>query len=169
MVKRLLTSCFGLGFLPVAPGTWGSIPAVVAFVAVSYFTNSVLLMLAVMCLLVIVGGVICVTISDAAIAAAGRKDPSEVVVDELAGQALTFVGLCFGTINRIPDNKVWVIGLAGFLVFRIYDILKPWPARKLEKLPSGWGILADDLMAGLYAAIVVQICVWAWISAVTVG
>lgn len=164
MVKRLLTSCFGLGFLPIGPGTWGSIPVAVAFFFLCRHTDSPLAMVSVMGLFIVAGSIICITMSDAAIAATGRSDPPEVVADELAGQGLTFLSVCFGTINRIPDNRIWLVAVAGFLIFRALDVLKPWPAHDLEKLPKGWGILTDDLMAGVYAAVVlhVGVAVWIW-------
>ena len=109
--------------------------------------------LAVMALLVLAASVICVKFAPGIIAATGKDDPREVVADELAGQAVTFL-----TIGKITNSQIWPFAILGFLLFRIFDIIKPWPIRKLEKLHKGWGILADDLLAGLYAAIVLQIC-----------
>ena len=87
-----------------------------------------------------------------------------MVADEFAGQAVTFLVIGFSGISALPAGQLWLMTLAGFLCFRFFDILKPWPIRKLEKLPKGWGILADDLLAGVYAAVVLQICVLLWIS-----
>jgi phosphatidylglycerophosphatase A len=88
------------------------------------------------------------------IAATGKSDPGEVVVDEVAGQAITFLA-----IGALPVKQVWLAAAGGFALFRIFDIAKPWPIRKLETLPKGWGILADDLLAGVYAWIVLQVCI----------
>lgn len=153
-MKRMLTSCFGLGFLPIAPGTWGSIPVVVIYVlarlaGASTLTNSIVMMT-----LAVLGSVVCIKFSQVAMAATGEKDPGEIVADEVAGQAVTFLfavsaqGCC-----------VLVVGAAGFLLFRICDIFKPWPARSLEKLSMGWGILADDLMAGVYAGLILMLLI----------
>ncbi len=82
----------------------------------------------------------------------GRKDPSHVVIDEVAGQLLTLV-LC---------PIVWQALLAGFILFRAFDIVKPPPVRSLERLPEGTGIVVDDLGAGIYALIVLQLLLHFW-------
>ena len=151
-MKRLLTSCFGLGRLPVAPGTWGSLPVAMIFGLMGHFHVSPLTMSIVMAAVALVSSAICVGYAPAAIAATGKSDPGEVVVDELAGQAMTFLA-----IGAMPVKQVWLVAGGGFALFRIFDIAKPWPIRKLETLPKGWGILADDLLAGVYAWIVLQI------------
>jgi len=151
-MKRLVTSCFGLGRLPVAPGTWGSLPAAIAFGLMGHFHVSPVTMSIVMAALALASSVVCVGYAPAAIAATGKSDPREVVVDELAGQAITFLA-----IGAAPARQVWLVAAGGFALFRIFDIAKPWPIRKLESLPKGWGILADDLLAGVYAWIVLQI------------
>lgn len=154
-MKRLLASCFGLGRLPIAPGTWGSLPPTIIFVLLGYFGTSVPLTAAVMAVLVVVGCIVCVKCGPAVIAATGKEDPGEIVADEFAGQALTFLagGLLWA-------DQIWLTAAGGFLLFRLFDIVKPPPARRLEKLPAGWGVLADDLAAGLYAAIVLMICIF---------
>jgi len=158
-MKRLLASCFGLGRLPIAPGTWGSLPPTIVFAVLCYLQASVMLLAIVMAVLVVVGCVVCVKCGPVIIAAAGKEDPGEVVADEFAGQALTFlVGGLLGC------GRTWLIAVGGFLVFRLFDIVKPPPARRLEKLPAGWGVLADDLLAGLYAGIVLLICITLCIS-----
>lgn len=127
-------SCGGLGFLPLVPGTFGSL----AGVAVKLLTwgQGHLHALAGACVLTVLLG-------NAAARAAGRKDPQQVVMDEVAG---VLVALAF-----IPSPTPLEAGF-GFLLFRAFDILKPPPARQLERLPGGWGILLDDLAAGLWAA-----------------
>ena len=154
-MKRMLTSCFGLGFGPIAPGTWGSMPSVAIFALICLLgpAEYVLTINTVaMGLLIAIGSFACVKFAPSVIAATGKKDPGEVVADELAGQAVTFLGATATGIKEII-----IVAVAGFLLFRFFDIVKPSPARNLEKLPAGWGILADDLMAGVYAAIVLQI------------
>jgi phosphatidylglycerophosphatase A len=153
-MKRLLTSCFGLGRLPVAPGTWGSLPAAIVFGLMGHFHVSPLTMSIVMAAAALISSAICVGYAPAAMAATGKNDPGEVVVDELAGQAITFLA-----IGALPVKQVWLVAAGGFVLFRIFDITKPWPIRKLESLPKGWGILADDLLAGVYAWIALQICI----------
>ena len=159
-MKRLLTSCFGLGRLPVAPGTWGSLPPVLIFVLTCYLAAPPVVLSIVMVLLVVIASFVCVKFAPAVIEATGKDDPHEVVADEFAGQALVFVAM-----PAVITDKIFIIALIGFVVFRIFDIIKPWPIRKLERLPKGWGILADDLLAAVYAAIVLQIVVRFWLSA----
>ncbi len=163
-MKRLLASCFGLGRLPVAPGTWGSLPVVVIFGLMCHFHLSGPSISIVMAALAIAGSIICVKFAPAAIAATGNTDPREVVADELAGQAVTFLAAPLLSPEILSIRQIWIITAGGFLLFRLFDIVKPCPIRKLEKLPKGWGVLADDLMAGVYAAIVLQIIIKLWIG-----
>jgi phosphatidylglycerophosphatase A len=117
-----------------------------------------------MAVLAIAGSVICVKFAPAAIAATGKSDPGEVVADELAGQAVTFLAVPLLSPEIFSSRQIWVITAGGFLLFRLFDIAKPPPIRRLEKLPEGWGVLADDLLAGVYAAIVLQIIIRLWIG-----
>ncbi|UCC96606.1 MAG: phosphatidylglycerophosphatase A [Phycisphaerales bacterium] len=158
-MKRMLASCFGLGRLPLAPGTWGSLPPVIIFGLMCHLHTPAAVTCIVMAALVLAGSVVCVMFAPATIAATGKNDPGEVVADELAGQAVTFLAAPFWA-----AGAGWAIALLGFALFRIFDIAKPWPIRKLEKFPAGWGILADDLLAGVYAAIALQICVMLWMA-----
>ena len=156
-MKRLFTSCFGLGWLPIAPGTWGSLPPAVIFALMCYLGAAPISILIVMGVLILAGCFVCVKFATASIEATGRKDPGEVVADEFAGQAVTFLPLLA---TPISVKEIMIVTILGFLLFRFFDIFKPWPIRKLEKLPKGWGILADDLLAGVYALIILNICAW---------
>jgi len=109
--------------------------------------------------LALAGGLVCVQFAPAAIAATGQTDPREVVADELAGQAVTFLFSPFLAMGQATDRQILVTAFLGFVLFRLIDISKPWPIRRLEKYPAGWGILADDLLAGVYAWIILQICI----------
>jgi undecaprenyl-diphosphatase len=152
-MRRLLASCLGLGWLPVAPGTWGSLPPAMLFALMCCLGLSTAAVSIVMVVLVLLGSIVCIKFAPSAIAATDETDPREVVADEFAGQAITFL-----FITAVPISNIWVTGLLGFLLFRFFDILKPWPIRKLEKLPKGWGILLDDLAAGVYAGIALLFC-----------
>lgn len=118
----------------------------------------------VMAALVLLGSAVCVKFAPVVIGVTGKDDPAEVVADELAGQALTFLAVPFLATWSAAGNQIWVTSILGFLLFRLFDITKPWPIRKLEKLSSGWGILADDLLAGVYAGIVLLVCVRFWVA-----
>lgn len=163
-MKRLFTSCFGLGRLPVAPGTWGSLPPAIIFGLLCYFHASPVIISVVMAALVLAGSIVCVKLASAAIAATGKDDPGEVVADELAGQAVTFLVSPLLALGSASAGQIWAVAAAGFVLFRVFDIAKPWPIHKFEKFPKGWGILADDLVAGVFAWTVLQICIKLFIT-----
>jgi phosphatidylglycerophosphatase A len=159
----VLTSCFGLGYLPVAPGTWGSLPPALVFGLLCHVGAPSVLTLIVMVALAFAGCIVCVKFAPAIIATTGKSDPREVVADELAGQAITFLAIPFLFTEGVSASQVWLTAGLGFLVFRIFDIAKPWPIRKFEKFPAGWGVVADDLVAAVYAAVVLAFCVRLWV------
>jgi phosphatidylglycerophosphatase A len=140
-VALAIATVGGAGFVPVAPGTAGSAVGVVIYFLTSHWPAAWQIAL--------VAGVslLGVLASTPAAAALGRKDPGPVVIDEVAGQLLTLLLTGVG----------WLGALGGFLAFRVLDIVKPWPAQKLEALPGGVGIMADDLMAGVYGNLVLLI------------
>jgi len=156
-MKRLLTSCFGLGRLPLAPGTWGSIPPVIIFILLCYLSKSPLITSLAMVTLAVASSVVCVKFAPSVIELTGKTDPGEVVADEFAGQAVT---LFFAAM--VVTGRIWSTAAIAFVLFRIFDIIKPWPIRRVERLPAGWGILCDDLLAGVYAAVVLFVCVKIW-------
>ena len=135
-LASLISTFFGVGLLPKAPGTWGSLVTLpIAYLIATYFgTNG---LLAFVLIVTIVG----VWASNLYVRSTGKKDPGEVVIDEVAGQSLA--------LSLVPLD--WRLYLVAFVLFRIFDILKPKPVSTLEALPDGWGIMLDDLMAGLYA------------------
>ena len=154
-----MATCFGLGWLPGAPGSWGSSPPALAFGLLMYagVPTTALIVMAVM---LAVGCVTCVLCAPASIEAKGQDDPGEVVMDEFAGQALTFLVLPLVAPRGLCGGESFVLASLGFLAFRVIDITKPWPIRELERLPAGWGILADDLAAGIVSAVLVLIAMW---------
>lgn len=149
--RLLLSTSFGLGYSPFAPGTVGTIPAVGLYVLIGQIKDQwwqVLLIgvaLAASCLLA-------VTLGPWAERHWGKKDPRCFVLDEVAGYLL--VVLLFRVEN------VWLTASGAFFAARFFDILKPPPARQLEQLPAGWGMLLDDLAASLYAAVCLHIGAW---------
>ena len=133
---------FGAGFGKPGPGTWGSVAAVLIWAGVAWGWHPAPQTL----LLVLLGGIalaLLLGIPAATIAAreSGRKDPGFVVVDEVAGQWIALLG----------SRADWRHALLALLLFRIFDITKPFPVRQLENLPEGWGIVLDDVGAGLNA------------------
>jgi len=152
-MKRLLTTCFGLGWLPLAPGSWGSLPSTFIFILLCIFNLSLVVRSITLVILAFAGAYICVKLAPVSIAATGKEDPGEVVADEVAGQAITFLA-----IGRVLASDILATAMLGFLLFRFFDSVKPWPIHKVEKFPKGWGILADDLLAGVYACVALHIC-----------
>jgi len=131
----LFSSAFGIGFIPVAQGTFGTlagIPLAILLTHLNPFAGAVLILLFI---------VLAVWSSQVTCTLLERDDPAEVVIDEVAGILITFFLLPFS----------WLHLCFGFVLFRIFDIVKPYPVRRLEKLKGGLGIVADDLMAGVYA------------------
>jgi phosphatidylglycerophosphatase A len=155
-VKRIILSCFGLGRLPVCPGTWGSLPSTIIFALMCYFDAPAVSISIVMAALALAGSIACVILSPAVIRELGKTDPREVVADELAGQAVTFLVASF-FVGAFTTWQLAVTVMLGFLLFRLFDILKPFPIYRIQKLPEGWGIFADDILAGVYAAVVLQV------------
>jgi phosphatidylglycerophosphatase A len=133
---------FGAGFGKPGPGTWGSIAAVLLWAAESMLrhpsAHTMLVGLLIWIALAIALGVPASTI---VARESGRHDPGFVVIDEVAGQWIALLG----------SRASWQHALIALLLFRLFDITKPFPARQLEALPEGWGIVFDDVAAGLYA------------------
>lgn len=159
--EALLTT-FGLGKLRPAPGTWGSLPPVgVAglMVVAGMGPDQTLVHWAVyngvLLAILVIFSAACVVFGDAAEARFGKKDPGQICADETAGQCLPLMLLPAHALAT-PSAAIATLGFA-FVTFRIMDILKPWPAFRLQKHPAGWGVLLDDLAAGLQAMIVVQV------------
>jgi phosphatidylglycerophosphatase A len=133
---------FGAGWGKPGPGTWGSVAAVLLWAGVAWGWHPAPLSL----LCVLLAGIalaLLVGIPAATITAreSGREDPGFVVIDEVAGQWIALIG----------SHADWRHALIALFLFRLFDITKPFPIRKLEKLPAGWGIVFDDVAAGLYA------------------
>jgi phosphatidylglycerophosphatase A len=136
-VSRVLATFFGVGLFPLIPGTAASAVAALAFRLVLHGLPG-----PVYALLVAVLFFLGVAASAVYAAELGSPDPGRIVIDEVCGQ---LVALAF-----LP--AAWLPVALAFALFRFFDIIKPWPVRKLERLPGGWGIMADDLGAGLAAA-----------------
>ena len=160
----LALATWGVGYLPLAPGTFGSAVGVGIYLLIqsasarafafaagrgwspelqqSLRTTLILLLIAVLAL----GGVWAASRTEKLL---GRKDPGIVVVDEVVGQ---LIALLF-----VPFNSGWWVIIVGFVAFRLFDIWKPYPVRRLESLEAGLGIMADDVLAGAYAAILLSL------------
>ena len=147
---KIAASGLGTGYLPVAPGTWGSAAVLGVFLAVALATDLDRCgVMTVMAAVAVVSSVICVALGPFVERVWGKKDPGKCTIDEWAGQALALVYLPLSA-DADSTTILWT-AVGAFFAFRVFDIVKPPPARWLEKLPTGWGVLADDLAAGVYA------------------
>jgi len=142
---RCIATGFGVGYLPLAPGTWGSLAAVLLVSLIYQISSPYPLVIHV---------VVAVLLFPLAWVTAGRvsqeeedQDPRFVVIDEIFGQFLCLLW--------VPVfSFYWIL---GFALFRFFDIVKPFPARRSERLPGGLGIVMDDLVAGLYAGLILRL------------
>lgn len=165
----LALATWGVGLIPVAPGTWGSAVGVVIYLGLGRLTERVFnfsvergldlspqefpgiltTVMLITILLVALAGIWAGTRAEKLL---GKKDPGAVVVDEVAGQLITFL--------FVPWLTTWTWSVVvGFIAFRVFDIWKPYPVRRLEGLGGGLGIMADDMLAGFYAATVMSLLV----------
>ena len=148
LVDRLgvfFATCGYVGYAPVAPGTFGSVAGLAVFAAVRA-SGSTFVEITVISALFAIG----VWSAAAAERYFDRVDPAPVVMDEVAGMLITLAFL-----------PVTLIGaIVGFFIFRAFDVIKPWPAGRFEKLPGGLGVMADDGMAGIYGNLLMQVLIW---------
>lgn len=156
--RSLVLTAGGLGLLRPAPGTWGSLPPVAIALALHAAGTSPTILIAAVLLLGLAGSIACVRFGRWAESHWGRSDPSSVVADEVAGQAIAVAAVPWwrfdsGTVDA--DVFLWCTG--AFLLFRVLDIVKPPPIDQLQSLPAGWGVLADDLAAGAIAAVAILV------------
>lgn len=158
-----MVTVFGLGYLRPAPGTWGSLPSVCIAAALIALGLGPAAHPAVywglMAVLVLVFSGACVTLGDRAEARFWKKDPSQVVADETAGQAVTL--LFVPSAATVGAGRAAMTLIGAFLAFRLMDIVKPWPARQIQRVPAGWGVVLDDLVAGVYGGVLVWVAAWA--------
>lgn len=151
----LAFSTLGVGYLPLAPGTWGSMVGVAVYVAAAWLSFEYqgliggLACFAIVAFLMTALCIVSFLASKRTAELMDGKDPQIVVVDEFAGQLLTFAFISF--------TLSWPLILTGFILFRVFDIWKPYPIKHFEEIPDGIGIVADDLVAGVYAGVVLSV------------
>ncbi len=158
-----LATC-GVGYIKLAPGTWGSLVGVGLYLLWRFVGLAIWQFelahgwqaeqleawrVEANILAVLLTSIIGIWAADRACVLLNKKDPQQVVIDEVAGQ---FIALMF-----IPFNAAWWMILAGFVLFRLFDIWKPYPIDGMQELPGGFGVVVDDLVAGVYAAIVMSL------------
>ena len=141
----------GVGYLPLIPGTFGSLASVGLFVLFTKIVTgtSLFVVVLVFTLAATFAGIWAASRTEEL---SGRKDPGKVVVDEVAGQMLALLPLTLFNSQLLTRGVI-----VSFVLFRLFDIFKPYPASRFERLKGGYGIMCDDLMAGGYAAIITSI------------
>jgi phosphatidylglycerophosphatase A len=154
-MRRWIVTLLGAGLLPKAPGTWGSLlTCIILYPILAVAGPSPMAWLICLVAGLILFSVLCVALGPFGIEHFQREDPGPFVLDEAAGICLTLLFL--------PPQSGWrlvaLLGI-GFAAFRVFDVTKPPPARQLENLPAGWGILLDDLAAAVYANLLCQVVV----------
>ena len=152
-IAWLIATVGGIGKFPVGPGTIGTIPGVILWWLTTLLSNSYsLLTITIIQLLLFVlifyVGLWSSTIAEKVI---GKKDPSEVVIDEAVSPLITFLGI---------TTFSWTIVLIGFVLNRIFDIWKPYPINRLQDFKSGWGIMIDDVASAIVSAVVLRVIIF---------
>lgn len=142
----LIATFLGIGRMRPGPGTWGSAATVLLWAVSARELNPAYRTLTVIALAILVT-LLGIPAATRVARASATKDPQFVVIDEVAGQLIALIA--------VP--LAWKTFLAGFILFRVFDILKPPPVRQLERLPEGTGIVLDDVAAGIYALAVMQL------------
>ncbi len=140
---QVIATFFGLGYSPFAPGTAGTLGAIVLFYLLSCFSPLVYV------LFFLGFTILSIWASGEAEGIFGKTDPGQVVIDEVCGYLVTMF-----LIPTTPRNII-----LGFFLFRFFDIIKPPPARRAERLPGGFGIVIDDVIAGIYSNIILQVVI----------
>lgn len=143
----LFATFFGAGYFPKGPGTAGSLAAILIAIPLIYLGLPAWGFAALSLIFLYPG----IRVADIVAREAERKDPQIIVIDEVLGQWLTLAG---------ATELNWRSVLIGFVLFRFFDILKPPPVRQIERVPGGAGIVLDDMMAGVYGALVLYAAGW---------
>jgi phosphatidylglycerophosphatase A len=151
-MRKWIVTFFGAGLSPIAPGTVGSLATTLVLLAISLTQPSFALWQILLLSGLIISSILSIALGPWAINYFKTEDPQPFVLDEVAGICLTNLFLPM----YVGGRQVWPIGIA-FAAFRLFDVTKPPPARQLENLSGGWGILLDDLAAAVYANILCQL------------
>lgn len=158
----LAVTTFGVGYLPLAPGTWGSIVGIGIYLGAEYLLLNLGMIddkilppvvhawtLPVVTIALLLFTLLGIWAAGRSTELLGNTDPPEAVVDEVIGQLIVFL--------FVPFSIGWPMIIAGFLLFRLFDIWKPYPIDSLQVLPGGIGVCADDILAGVYAGVCLSV------------
>jgi len=169
-VKLWIAQGFGLGRVPIAPGTFGSLIGLLWFALLISLGHWLLFSFG-----IIAGFFVSVWLCGAGEKILQQKDPGSVVLDEITAMPLCFVGWIIILVSdeghwpKLEDffgARSWFLSVGIFAVFRLFDVAKPWPVKQSQSLPGGWGITVDDFLAAIYVSIVTGV-IWlakGWLS-----
>jgi phosphatidylglycerophosphatase A len=154
-----LATCFGLGWMKPGPGTWASVAAFLLWLPLA-FRGSSATAFAITLLLAVLTTLVGIPVASRVAHEANIGDPGFVVIDEAAGTWTALLAACWPFVLGFPpDMRVsWSAGLAALVLFRVFDIWKPWPVSALDRVHGGIGIMLDDIAAGIYG-IYAALCV----------
>jgi phosphatidylglycerophosphatase A len=141
-VSYSICTVLGIGYFPLAPGTFASILAALIFYLIQPHTSTLIFTITI--------AFCCGILFSKEVEKNDGKDPGHIVIDELAGQWLTFLLL---------PKMTFLIILAGFFLFRLFDIMKPFGINRIQNMKNGWGVMMDDILAGLYSNIIIHILI----------
>ena len=152
LFHKIISTGFGSGYFPKAPGTAGAVLATIIWFGLAFVLSSNFLLIAT-AFLIILFTVLGVW-SSGVVEAYWGEDPSKVVVDEMVGVWIPLLAVS-------NENKYYIYyALAALILFRFFDILKPLGIRKMDKIKGGWGIMLDDILAGLYSLLILCVLIW---------
>lgn len=157
---RLILSVGGIGLAPVAPGTFGSLPPVLLALTLGSVLGAHWTVTASVALLGLAGAIACVRFAGLAKSVDGECDHCWIVVDEIAGQSVALLMLPWVAIADDGFGRNLMLACGAFIAFRFFDIVKPPPIRRLERIRGGLGVLLDDLAAGAMALALVHLTLW---------
>lgn len=148
LLARIISTGLGIGYFPIAPGTIGALAILILYwISPEISAWQLLIILSSLSAIGIFSATITEKEMKEKLGPEMGNDPSIIIIDEMIGMLIALIA--------IPKTTLFII--VAFILFRIFDIMKPFPVHQAEKLPSGWGIVFDDVIAGIYANILIQI------------
>jgi len=155
-IKMAVSAC-GLGLLPKAPGTWGSLPPVLVVLVCGHFHICPIITLGILIFFIIAMSIVTITAAPWYEAHFGQKDPPQVVSDEVSGQSIALLGMAWLS-PPTEQPEIWIgLAILSFVLFRLFDIWKPGLIDTAQRIKGGWGVLLDDVFAGIVAGGIILI------------
>jgi len=156
MTQWLIATGAGVGTLPKTPGTWGSLIPVLLVLICGHFKVSPTWLIGVLLAIIVLASIATIVLAPWYTKYYERKDPPQVVCDEVAGQSIALLGMAWvAPNNHVPSFQWILLVLLAFALFRVFDVWKPFIINNVQQLSAGWGVLADDILAGAVAGSIV--------------